>query len=438
MDYPDSYYAEDAAAIIKRNGSQYEENPGKEVDAIVVGGGFAGLTVALELARNGKSVALFESNKIGWGASGRNGGFVSAGFSQGLEALINRLGPESAARLFALSREGVEFVRREANSIDPAIIGGHGWLLAYRYCDPDGVKKLKELYNAHGLAVRRVPSDEMNNLLKSKSYYDGIENKQAFHIQPLAYALGMAQKARAAGAHIFENCAVVSLDKAGPSWQARAAGKTIRARHVVLAGSAYMGGLYPRLQNAILPVATYVVASDPMAEKLDKAIKYFGCISDNRRAGDYYRRLPDGRLLWGGRITTRRSEPKLLAQMLKGDIGKIYPQLGDLRISHAWSGLMGYTAHKMPIIGELESGLWAVTGFGGHGLSTTAMGGQLIASAISEGDDRWRQFSPFGPLWTGGPFGRAAVQAIYWFMQGRDRIEERRSRRSVPDPHRSL
>jgi len=429
MDYPDSYYAEDAAAMIRRKAPWHTDNLPKEADVIVVGAGFAGLTAALELAREGKSVALIESNKIGWGASGRNGGFVSESFSQGLTSLINRLGAEHTAALVALSQKGVEFVRREANSIDPAIIGGDGWLLAFRHDDPDEVKKLGALYDAYGMKRRFVPRSELRALLKSKSYFDALENSASFHIQPLAYALGLAQKAHMAGARIFEDCAVEALDKTGALWRVRAAGKTIKAQHVVLAGSAYMGGLYPRLQGAILPVATYVVTSEPMEERLDRAISYFGAISDNRRAGDYYRRLPDKRLLWGGRITTRRSEPKMLAQMLKGDIEKIYPQLGDFKISHAWSGLMGYAVHKMPIIGEMEEGLWAVTGFGGHGLSTTAMGGQIIAAAISEGDDRWRQFSSFGPVWAGGPLGRAAVQGIYWFMRGRDWIEERNSQR---------
>ncbi|VAW21483.1 hypothetical protein MNBD_ALPHA12-1878 [hydrothermal vent metagenome] len=426
MNYPDSYYVEEATATIRQEAPWHTDELPKEVDTIVVGGGFAGLTTALELARSGKSVALFEANKIGWGASGRNGGFVSEGFAQGLPALISRLGHDHAKALVALSISGGEFVRRQANSIDPAIIGGHGWLLAYRHHDPEAVKKTQALYNAHGMKRRIVERSELRELLKSQTYFEALENSRAFHIQPLTYALGLAQKAHMAGAGIFENCAVDALDKNGALWQASAAGKIIKAQHVVLAGSAYMSGLYPRLQNAILPVATYVVATEPMARQLDKAISYSGAISDNRRAGDYYRRLKDGRLLWGGRITTRRSEPKKLAQMLKSDIDKIYPQLGDFKISHAWSGLMGYAAHKMPIIGELESGIWAVTGFGGHGLSTTAMGGQLIASAIAEGDDRWRQFSSFGPVWAGGALGRAAVQAIYWFMQGRDRIEEKR------------
>ena len=427
MNYPETYYAHDAGSALSEELPDSADYSQKDYDVIIVGGGLGGLTTALETARAGKKVALFESQMIGWGASGRNGGFVSAGFSRGLPSLIERVGADRAAALFALSRDGLEYVRREAASIDPAIIGGNGWLMAFRHSAPDDAKKLSALYSSYGFDSRRVPRAELGDLLRSNRYFDAVENSGAFHIQPLLYALGLAKKARAAGVHIFENCPIKVLNRDGNIWCVVGAGKTARAQHVVLAGSAYMSGLYPRLSSAILPVATYVISSEPMAEKLDEAINYCGCISDSRRAGDYYRRLPDGRLLWGGRITTRRSEPKQLAEMLRRDILKIYPCLGEFNVSHAWSGLMGYAIHKMPIIGELEAGLWSVTGFGGQGLATTAMGGQLVASAIAENDDRWRQFSDFAPLWAGGVFGRAATQLSYWFMQIRDRKEEKGS-----------
>ncbi|MCB1448958.1 MAG: FAD-binding oxidoreductase, partial [Nitratireductor sp.] len=132
-------------------------------------------------------------------------------------------------------------------------------------------------------------------------------------------------------------------------------------------------------------------------------------------------------LVWGGRITTRQSVPRDLGEKLRRDIQAVYPQLDDLEIETAWSGLMGYAIHKMPLIGRLREGFWAVTAFGGHGLNTTAMGGLLIASAITSGDDRWKLFEPYGLQWGGGLAGRAATQLEYWRLQMLDRIEERRA-----------
>jgi len=177
-----------------------------------------------------------------------------------------------------------------------------------------------------------------------------------------------------------------------------------------------------------------VVASKPLGQKLDGVIDFRGTMSDTRRAGDYFRIVGEGearRLIWGGRITTRRSEPKKLAQILATDIAQVFPQLDGLEIEHAWSGLMGYPRHKMPLIGQFwpkkHSNLWSCTGFGGHGLNTTAMGGRIIREAITRTSDRIDLFKDYKPVWTGGPIGRAAAQLSYWNMQRLDRIEEHHS-----------
>ncbi len=159
---------------------------------------------------------------------------------------------------------------------------------------------------------------------------------------------------------------------------------------------------------------------------LNDAITYRGCISDNRRAGDYYRLVDDGqRLLWGGRITTQRSEPKALAALLKQDIAKIYPQLTELETDYAWSGLMGYCVHKMPVLRELEPGLWTATATGGHGLNTTATIGKVVAEAVAGMSDRHKLFVPFKAQWGGGLLGRLGTQMSYWAMQAQDRWDER-------------
>ena len=152
-------------------------------------------------------------------------------------------------------------------------------------------------------------------------------------------------------------------------------------------------------------------------------------ISDNRRAGDYYRLVDGGeRILWGGRITTRRSEPRHLAAMLRRTMVSTYPQLEGVRVEVAWSGLMAYARHLMPLVGRLQPGVWHALGFGGHGLNTTAIGGRVVAEGILGVSDRWRLYEPFGLAWNGGPFGTAAAQLTYWTYQAMDQIRERRTR----------
>jgi gamma-glutamylputrescine oxidase len=191
----------------------------------------------------------------------------------------------------------------------------------------------------------------------------------------------------------------------------------------------------------VVPVATYIVTTMPLGDRLDAAIRFTGCIADTRRAGNYYRIVGAGRdrrLMWGGRITTRRGEPARLAAMLKADMSAVFPQLGETSIEAAWSGLMGYSRTKMPITGLIagarDAGLWGLTAFGGHGMNTTAMGGNLIANAIAGNDDSWRLFEPWHPGFIdrtiGGRnlIGRTAAQLVYWGMQLRDRFEERRAK----------
>jgi gamma-glutamylputrescine oxidase len=174
----------------------------------------------------------------------------------------------------------------------------------------------------------------------------------------------------------------------------------------------------------VLPVATYVAVTEPLQQD---AIKTSEAIADTRRAGDYYRLVDGGRILWGGRITTAIQEPRRLAEAMRGDMLSVYPQLGSPRMEYAWPGLMGYALHKMPLIGRDQEGQWFATAFGGHGLNTTAMGGLLIARAIALKDDEYRRFTPFAPRWAFGQLGRAGVQSSYWWMQLRDRLDEKRS-----------
>ena len=395
----------------------------------VIGGGLAGLTTALELANAGKDVVLLEARRVGWAASGRNGGFVSAGYAQSILEMEERLGLDHARELYRLSVEGLGYVRRlirQSGRND--ILQGHGWLKMIRHGHVAALERRAErMARDYGAMFRFLDRSELAEYVTTGRYHAGMLDMGPIHIHPLNYAGLVAEMADAAGAALFENSRARHVGRKGGEWVVRTAGGQVTAGEIVLATSAY-GGPSRRINSAILPVSTYVVTA--RSTRFDEAIRFTGCLGDTRRAGDYYRLVGTGtqrRLLWGGRITTRRSVPSHLGVRLARDIRSVYPQLDDLEVERAWAGLMGYAIHKMPLIGRIGEGLWVATAFGGHGLNTTAMAGRLIARAIASGDDGWRLFEPFAVGWSGGLVGRLATQAEYWRLQMLDRFEEARA-----------
>ncbi len=380
---------------------------------------------ALECQRRGLSTILLEGSRIACGASGRNGGFVSSGFALGVDGIIAKVGKDAARELYSLSREGTEYVRSTVTTHDPSLIQGHGMRVALRHRDTGGLRSYAEMMrSAFGEAFHYSGTEETRLHLVSSRYFESIVSERAFHIHPLAYGLLLARIAAKAGVAVHENTLVTRCEKQGPAFVVTSSSGTVRAKHVVHCVSALSPHLHRPSGRAMLPVATYVAVTSPLHQDV---IRTTAAIADTRRAGDYYRLVKDGRLLWGGRITTRVSEPARLANLMMGDMLSVYPQLGAPHIHYAWAGLMGYAIHKMPLIGRDAEGQWFATAFGGHGINTTAMGGLLIARGLSGEDDAWRRFTPFAPRWAFGQLGRLGVQGSYWWMQAQDRWEEAKS-----------
>ena len=201
---------------------------------------------------------------------------------------------------------------------------------------------------------------------------------------------------------------------------------SVTAKQFVLCGGGYSGKVYGKINKTILPVATYVITTEKLGNNIHDFVKTKAGIIDNRKASDYYRIVDNDRLLWGGRITAKTSEPKQLAQLIKNDVLNVYPALKDAKIDFAWTGLMAYARHQMPYIGKLKDGVWTCTAFGGHGVNTSAIGGRIIAEAVADTSERYKQFKPFKLQWNGGVFGPLASQTIYrgmkiadWWREGR-------------------
>jgi gamma-glutamylputrescine oxidase len=402
-----------------------------DVDVCVIGAGLAGLTTARELARRGWSVAVLETHRVAWNASGRNAGLVAPGFAERLEAIVERVGLRRAKELWALASAGVDYVRATIRETEmPGVEPVHGWLNVRRTDDEEAVLRLVAMLRVDfGVNAEACPTEEVREVLRTPLYYQAVHLPDAFHVHALNYALGLAAAAERAGARIYEDTPAIALDLLGVRKRIDTPSGRVRANHIVLAGGPHLGAVFPPIAGTVVPVASYIATTAPLGERLAAAITYPGVVADTRRASDYYRVIGGDRLMWGGRITTRIAPPRWLPMLLRRDIVRVYPQLAEVEIEHAWAGVMSYAVHKMPQIGELTPGVWLAGAFGGHGLNTTAMAGDLIARAIAERDDRWRLFSAYELVWAGGRIGPAAGQVLYWFMQLRDAVEERLSHR---------
>ena len=400
-----------------------------DVDVCVVGAGLAGLTAALEIVRRGWSVVVLEARRVAWNASGRNTGFVLPGFGADPETIIERVGLERAKALWALSEVGFEYVRTASKDMPGAEYAEGGWLNVSKTDDEaERAKHANLLAREFGAAVEFWPAARVREALRSPLYFGAINYPKAFTIHPLNYALGLAAAAEAAGARIFEEAPAIEIDPHGVRKRIVTPTARVRAGHVVLAGNVHIGRVMPSIGRTLLPISTYVVTTAPLGERLREIISYPGAVSDTELADNHYRVVGGDRLMWSGRSTAWRGDPGRYVRPLLADMRRAYPQLGDVEVEYAWSGTLGNTVHRMPQIGEFLPGFWLLSGFGGHGLNTTAMGGEMIARAIVEDDKTWRQFLPFEMVWAGGLLGRAAMQVYYWGYRSRERINARLAR----------
>jgi len=394
-----------------------------EARVCIVGAGFAGLATALGLIERGvDGVVLLEAQQVGFGASGRNGGFVFGGYSLDCADLLEQLGPEQAKAVYALTQRAVALIRRriQRHRIHCDAVEA-GALLANWFDDEAILRRQQRLMAEHfDVHWELIHKPRLDTMLRSDRYSGALFEPDAFHFHPLKYALGVAAAIESQGGTIHDNSKATAIE----GQRVRTAHGSVRAQHVVVAGGGYLSGLVPELERAMLPIATYVMVTEPLAGRLEHCLPSRAAVYDTRFAFDYYRALPDTRLLWGGRISVLERSPAEIARFLKRDMTKVFPALHDARVDFAWGGMMSYARHKMPQIGRLPGGAWYGLGFGGHGVAPTTAAGELLADAISGAAPIPPAFARYGLEPTFGAAGLAAAQATYAWLQLRDRLRE--------------
>ncbi|MHC8303328.1 NAD(P)/FAD-dependent oxidoreductase [Pseudomonas sp. PB3P13] len=357
-------------------------------DVCVVGGGFSGLNTALELSERGLSVVLLEAHKIGWGASGRNGGQLIRGVGHGLDQFANVIGTHGVRQMKLMGLEAVEIVRQRVERFQIACDLTWGYCdLANKPRDLDGfaedADELRDL--GYPYETRLLQAHEMRAVVGSDRYVGGLIDMGSGHLHPLNLALGEAAAAQQMGAKLFEDSAVIRIDY-GPQVRVHTAQGSVRANTLVLGCNAYLNQLNPHLSGKVLPAGSYIIATQPLSEEVAHSLLPQNmAVCDQRVALDYYRLSPDRRLLFGGACHYSGRDPKDIAAYMRPKMLEVFPQLADVKIDYQWGGMIGIGANRLPQIGRLKDqpNVYYAQAYSGHGVNATHLAGKLLAEAIS-------------------------------------------------------
>ena len=395
-------------------------------DVVVVGGGYTGLSAALHAAEAGFSVVLVEANRIGWGASGRNGGQMIPGMRWSALDLADSFGDNQAARLLEVANTAGEGVRsriaRHAIACD--LVYGHFQAAAKPAHFAQMQRELAlldRLVGYEGASI--VSAADVERYVASTRYHGGLYDRNGGHLHPLNYALGLADAARAAGVQIFEGSPVIAMDHQGPVIATTAAGR-VTARYGVLACDAFIGSIDQKLGRMTMPVANYNVATAPLGEQQAAALIPSGAaVADSKFVLNYFRMSADNRLIFGGGEKYTPTPPRDLAGFVRPYLEQVFPQLAGVQIDHAWGGLVGVTLNRLPRFGRIGNSFYAF-GWSGHGVLLTTLAGELIADAMRGTAERFDLFAALpGRPFPGGPLLRQPlyVAGMLWFAL-RDRL----------------
>lgn len=413
----DSYYAASANPM-----PDYPVLEGEHTaDVCVVGAGLTGVSCALELAERGYRVIVLEANRAAWGASGRSGGQMIFGYSCGEENLEKWLGPGDARRVWEMSLEAIEMIRQRVrdHAIDCDLAPGH----VHAALKPRQMRMLEEwravLGDRYGYSSLELWDREQTRAaVASDRYIGGLYDSNSGHLHPLNYTLGLVNAAERAGAEFFEDSRATAITPGGEATVTTDSG-AVKCRYVVLGGNAYLGPLVSRLAARIMPVGTYIAATEALgAERARALVPGNIAVADTNFVLDYFRLSADHRMLFGGRVSYSTVVPPNLAVAMKRRMLKVFPDLDDVAIEYAWGGYVAITRNRAPDFGRMGDNIFYAQGFSGHGIALTGLAGRLMAEAVAGTAER---FDVFGRIphadFPGGTLLRtpALVLAMLWY-----------------------
>jgi gamma-glutamylputrescine oxidase len=396
LSYPPapSYYAATAG-----KGGTADRSPLRgdfRADVTVVGGGIAGCSAALHLAKRGYKVALLEARFVGYGASGRSGGQTIFGLASSQKSLTAQVGRDDARRLFDLSIEALDCTRAliDTYGIDCDYQANH----VHVATKPRHIRELEqwaeELHADYGYASARfLNRDELRAHVRSERYLAGLIDSRSGHLHPLKYTEGVARAAELEGVRIFQDTQVLRYES-GDEVSVHSADGKVRCKHLVLCGNAYIDGVAPPLARRILGVGTYIVATEPLDPAQARSLlPSNAAIADINWILDYFRRTADHRILFGGRVSYSAVEPPHLAESMRKRMVRVFPDLGPVKVAYTWGGFLDITMSRAPDFGRLAPNVFYLQGFSGHGMSLTGLAGKLVAEAVSGTAERFDVFA---------------------------------------------
>ncbi|MDB6178620.1 FAD-binding oxidoreductase [Paracoccus sp. Z330] len=382
-EYPDSVYA---ATRTHLDPFPTLQGPIR-ADVAVIGGGYTGLSAALHLARAGLDVALVEAHRVGFGASGRNGGQIGSGQRQEIDWLERHLGTDQAAHLWSLAQEAKALVRSLAKEAGVPIRDGVVHACRNQAEIDHANSMAAHLRQAYGYeSIELLDRDGLAAMLGSDAYRGGDVDWGAGHVHPLNLALGMARLAGEAGVRLYENTyvsRVTHATRAGEKTIVHCDAGQITCDHLVLAGNGYLGQIEPKVAARVMPINNYIVATEPLGDRFPDVLPRNTAVADTKFVVNYWRLDDERRLIFGGGETVTYRFPRDIAAVVRPHLAAIYPQLADIPLTHAWGGTLAITMNRMPCFARPAPNCLSASGFSGHGVALATLSGQLMAKAIA-------------------------------------------------------